>query len=204
MTRYTDAALLTGEYAHLAAQLRAGERAAPGPLEWDKTACDNQAEEAAQDVAKHIFAFQQSLDPETEQLEVVSYSAAGRIKVLAVVPGEGDLLRIDGMLMPEGQPASVILHAAQLSLTLTRVPLATDGSEDEGLRIGFVIFDELKERQKARYRKKKKKLHVDLTQPFGLPKPPALRKPARKAPARKTATRKGTAKKPAAKKGGKS
>ena len=200
MTRYTDAALLTGEYAHLAAQLRAGERAAPGPLEWDKTACDNQAEEAAQDVAKHIFAFQQSLDPETEQLEVVSYSAAGRIKVLAVVPGEGDLLRIDGMLMPEGQPASVILHAAQLSLTLTRVPLAKDGSEDEGLRIGFVIFDELKERQKARYGKKKKKLHVDLTQPFGLPKVAA--KP--KAPARKTSTRKSTAKKPAAKKGRKS
>ena len=91
MTRYTDAALLTGEYAHLAAQLRAGERAVPGPLEWEKTACDNQAEEAAQDVAKHIFAFQQSLDPETEQLEVVSYSAAGQIRVLAVVPGEGDL-----------------------------------------------------------------------------------------------------------------
>lgn len=199
MTRYTDAALLTGEYAHLAAQLRAGERAAPGPQEWDKAACDNQAEEAAQDVAKHIFAFQQSLDPETEQLEVVSYSAAGRIKVLAVVPGEGDLLRIDGLLMPEGQPASVIIHAAQLSLTLTRVPLATDGSEDEGLRIGFVIFDELKERQKARYRKKKKKLHVDLTQPFGLPKTSARKKLVRKA-----ATRKSAAKKPAEKKGSKS
>ena len=190
MTRYTDAALLTGEYAHLAAQLRAGERAAPGPLEWDKTACDNQAEEAAQDVAKHIFAFQQSLDPETEQLEVVSYSAAGQIRVLAVVPGEGDLLRIDGLLMPEGQPASVIIHAAQLSLTLTRVPLSNDGSEDDGLKIGFVIFDELKERQKARYRQKKKKLHVDLTQPFALPK----------SSARRTSTRKSTAKKPAAKK----
>ena len=190
MTRYTDAALLTGEYAHLAAQLRAGERAAPGPLEWEKTACDNQAEEAAQDVAKHIFAFQQSLDPETEQLEVVSYSAAGQIRVLAVVPGEGDLLRIDGLLMPEGQPASVIIHAAQLSLTLTRVPLSNDGSEDDGLKIGFVIFDELKERQKARYGKKKKKLHVDLTQPFALPK----------SSARRTSTRKSTAKKPAAKK----
>ena len=196
MTRYTDAALLTGDYAHLAAQLRAGERAAPGPLEWDKTACDNQAEEAAQDVAKHIFAFQQSLDAETEQLEVLSYSAAGQIKVLAVVPGEGDLLRIDGLLMPAGKPASVIIHAAQLSLTLTRVPLATDGSEDDGLKIGFVIFDELKERQKARYGKKKKKLNIDFTQPFGLPK--AAAKP--KAPARKTSTRKSTAKKPAAKK----
>ncbi|WP_075995295.1 hypothetical protein [Salaquimonas pukyongi] len=195
MTRYTDAALLTGEYAHMAAQLRAGDRTAPGPAEWEKTACDNQAEEAAQDVAKHIFAFQQSLDPETEQLEVFTYSAAGQIKVLAVVPGEGDLLRIDGLLMPAAKPASVIIHAALLSLTLTRVPLAKDETQDEGLKIGFVIFDELKERQKARYKSKKKKLHVDLTQPFGLPNTAAGKKPARrKSGSKKTGKTKGSTK----------
>lgn len=169
MTRYSDAALLRGEYAHLAAELRAGRRAAPGPAEWSKAEPDNQAEEAAQDVAKHIFAFQQSLDQEKEQLEILTVSDAGPMKVLAVVPGEGDVLRIDGLLIQNQSPASTIVHAARLSLTLTRVPLRGDDDDDDGLKIGFVIFDELKERQKARYRKKNRKLNVDLSQPFGLP-----------------------------------
>lgn len=181
MTRYSDAALLKGEYAHLAAELRAGRRAAPGPDEWSKAEPDNLAEEAAQDVAKHIFAFQQSLDQAREQLEILTISDAGPMKVLAVVPGEGDVLRIDGLLLHDQQPASIIIHAARLSLTLTRVPLTGNTEDDDGLKIGFVIFDELKERQKARYGRKKRKLNVDLTKPFGLP----AAKPA--APARKPA-----------------
>lgn len=178
MTRYSDAALLKGDYAHMAAELRAGDRKPPDQKDWDKTACDNRAEEAAQDVAKHIFAVQQSLDPEKEQLEILTFSAAGQMKVIAIHPGEGDVLRIDGVILPPGpaggKPASVVLHAGQLSLTFVRAPLAKNEEEqDEGLKIGFVIFDELQERQKARYSKgrkssaKSKKL--DLTQPFGLP-----------------------------------
>ena len=89
---------------------------------------------------------------------------------------------------------SSLAGAAQLSLTLTRVPLTNDGSEDDGLKIGFVIFDELKERQKARYRQKKKKLHVDLTQPFALPKSSARRTSTRKSTAKKTAAKKATKK----------
>jgi hypothetical protein len=179
VTRYSDAALLKGDYAHLAAEMRAGERAAPKQADWDKTACDNKAEEAAQEVAKHIFAVQQSLDPETEQLEVLTYSAAGQMKVIAVHPGDGDVLRVDGILLPDMKPASVVIHASLLSLTFVRAPLAKDEeAKDDGLKIGFVIFDELKERQKARYSKtakggrgKSKKL--DLTKPFGLPPAPA-------------------------------
>lgn len=158
MTRYSDAALLKGDYSHMAAELRAGRRSAPKPEQWKDVSCANRAEEAAQEVARHIFAFQQSLDSETERLEIITYSAAGKIKVLALRPGEGELIRVDGVLLPAGEPASVIQHASLLSLTFTRAPLKKkDGSEDDGLKIGFVIFDELKNRQKARYAKSERK-----------------------------------------------
>jgi len=171
VTRYSDAALLEGDYAGLAAELRAGTRAAPSQKDWDKAACENRAEEAAQEVAKHIFAVQQSLDAEKEQLEILTYSAAGQMKVIAIHPGEGDVLRVDGVRAENGQPVSVVLHASLLSLTFVRVPItAKDATEDSGLQIGFVIFDELQERQKARYSKGRKKTKKpDLTKPFGLP-----------------------------------
>lgn len=181
MTRYSDAALLKGDYAHLAAEMRAGERAAPGEADWEKASCDNQAEETAQEVARHIFAVQQSLDPDKEQLDILTFSAAGQMKVIALHPGEGDLIRIDGMLLsPTGEtgaPVSVVVHANMLSLTFLRAPLAKNADEqDDGLKIGFVIFDELKDRkrQKARYEKDgksagRKRRKIDLTKPFGLP-----------------------------------
>ena len=158
MTRYSDAALLQGDYSHLAAEMRAGHRSAPLQKDWDKAACDNRAEEAAQEVAKHIFAVQQSLDPEKEQLEILTFSAAGQMKVIAIHPGDSDILRVDGVLIPQGEPASIVLHASTLSLTFVRAPLSKEEAvQDEGLQIGFVIFDELQERQKARYAKGTKK-----------------------------------------------
>lgn len=186
MTRYSDAALLAGDYAHLAAEMRAGKRAAPLQKDWDKAACDNRAEEAAQEVAKHIFAFQQSIDGEKEQLEILTFSAAGQMKVIAIHPGDGDVLRVDGFLVPEGRPASVVIHASTLSLTFVTAPIAREGeARDEGLRIGFVIFDELQERQKARYSKgSKKPKKLDLTKPFGLP-PVKTASPSPKKPASK-------------------
>jgi len=155
VTRYTDAALLKGEYAHLAAQLKAGERHAPSSIDWGDASCDNAAEEAAQEVAKHIFSFQQELDPESEQMEIIAFSAAGQMRVMAVVPGDGDLIRLDGMLMPDGPQVSSVIHTSQLSLTFLRKPLDEVGEDEDALTIGYVIFDELKERQKARYATKK-------------------------------------------------
>lgn len=179
MTRYSDAALLKGDYAQLAAEMRAGKRAAPNENDWEKAGCANKAEEAAQEVAKHIFAVQQSLNGETEQLDILTYSALGQMKVIAIHPGDGDILRVDGFLMPEGRPASVVLHASTLSLTFVPVPVDADKeTKDESLQIGFVIFDELQERQKARYAKKgKKPAKVDISKPFGLP---SQRKPVAK------------------------
>lgn len=155
MSRFSDAALLKGKYAFHAEQLRAGAGAAD-QVDWEQAACDNAAEEAAQEVAKHIFAFNQALDPKTEQMEIMTFSAAGQMKVLALVPGESDLIRVDGVLMPEKIPASVMIHASQLSLTFVRVPLeegADTEHKSEGAQIGFVIFDDLKDRQKSRYKK---------------------------------------------------
>ena len=93
------------------------------------------------------------------------------MKVIAIHPGDGELLRIDGMLLPQGDPASVVIHTSNLSLTFVRARLAKDEeAHDQGLQIGFVIFDELEERQKARYSKSAKKpKKFDLTKPFGLP-----------------------------------
>ena len=149
MTRFSDAALLTGNFAHMAAEFRAGNRKAPKAKDWSKVACDNQAEEAAQEIAKHIFALQQSIDEKTEKLEIMHFTAVGPMKVMALVPGEGDILRLDGILK-SGEPVSQAMHASQLTLTFVKAPLKEDEEEDDGLEIGFLIFDELEKRRKER------------------------------------------------------
>ena len=90
--------------------------------DWRKVASDNQAEEAAQEVAKHIFALQQQLDEKTEKLEIMAFTAAGPMRVLAVVPGDGDVLRLDGVL-ESGDPVAQAMHASQLSLTFVKALL---------------------------------------------------------------------------------
>ena len=150
MSRFSDAALLKGKFAHMAAELRQGKREAPKPEEWQTVACENTAEKAAQEVAKHIFSFQQSIDPNAETLEVIAMGPAGPVKVIALRPSEGDILRIDGVLMGNGSPTSTILHASQLSLSFLTQPIQSEEPDDDGLQIGFVIFDELANRQKER------------------------------------------------------
>ena len=153
MTRFSDAALLKGDYAHMAAEFRAGTRAAPRQKDWQKAACDTGAEEAAQDVAKHIFALQQQIDAEKERIEVLAFSAVGQFRVLGLVPGEGDLIRLDGVL-PDGSPVASLIHVEQLALTFVTAPHG-EPDDDDGLKIGFVIFDELRQRKKDRAKKKK-------------------------------------------------
>lgn len=145
MTQFSDAALLRGDYAKML-------KNPPKEAEWKKAACDNGAEEAAQSIAKQIFGFQQAINQKTEKLEVVTFSSLGPIKVLGITPIDGDLMRIDGMNPDKKMPVSIIQHIEQLSLTFTKVPLQADEGEDDddGLRIGYVIFDELKERKKVR------------------------------------------------------
>ncbi|MEM8749807.1 MAG: hypothetical protein AAGF28_05860 [Pseudomonadota bacterium] len=178
MTRFSDAALLKGEFAHMAAELRAGERASPNSSDWSKVACEAGAEIAAQEVAKQIFALQQEIDPEHERLEITALTAVGPIRVTGFSPGEGDLIRLNGEL-PNGQPAAHIQHVSQMALTFTKAALKNADEADDGLEIGFVIFEELKERQEQRGRK-----------PDGLPLRTSgtiKQKPARGAkPARKT------------------
>ena len=149
MTRFSDAALLTGDFSHMAAEFRAGNRAAPKAKDWNKVACDNQAEDAAQEIAKHIFALQQAIDEKSEKLEIMHFTAVGPMKVMAIVPGEGDILRLDGVL-ESGDPVSQAMHASQLTLTFVKAPLKENETEDDGLEIGFLIFDELKKRRKRR------------------------------------------------------
>lgn len=154
---YSDAAMLKGNFAHMAAEFRIGNRKAPSSKDWSKAASENIAEEAAQDVAKHIFSFQQSLDAEKEQMEILANSAFGQMKVLAIVPGESDLIRLDGISVPEELTVSVLVSPTQLELTFIAVPISNPKElNDESLQIGFIIFDELKVRQKARYNDKKK------------------------------------------------
>lgn len=174
MSRFSDAALLKGDFAHMAKEFRMGDRTAPAKKDWNKVACDNQAEEAAQEVAKHIFALQQNLDDKTEKLEIMHFTAAGPMKVMAVVPGEGDILRLDGVL-ETGDPVAQAMHASQLSLTFIKAQLKEEAEEDDGLGIGFLIFDELKERQKKRNKKLRKlSLHTSRTMK------PKKNKPAKK------------------------
>lgn len=147
MSRYTDAALLKGDYAKML-------KDPPKDDAWRDAACDNSAEAAATEIAKHIFAFNQSLDQKKEKLEVTTFSAKGLMKVLGLTPGDSDLIRVDGLLAQGDAPCSMLFHAHQISLTFTRVPASKPDSEekdeDDGLQIGFVIFDELRKRKSAR------------------------------------------------------
>ena len=154
MTRFSDAALLKGEFAHMATEFRAGNRAAPANKDWRNAAGDTPAEMAAQEVAKHIFALQQAIDANKLRIEILSFSAIGQFKVLGIVPGEDDLLRVEGV-QPDGAPVAVLTHTNQLQLTFITAPLEQK-PEDDGLEIGFLIFDELKERKKKRAKKSKK------------------------------------------------
>jgi len=125
MTRFSDAALLKGDFATMMQN-------PPKEAEWNKTACDNGAEEAAQSVAKQIFAMTEQLDPKKEKLEVITFSSMGPIKVLG------------------------------MSLTFTKAAVKSENPEeqpdqDDGGQIGFVIFDELKTRKKTRAASKRKK-----------------------------------------------
>lgn len=156
MTEYSDAALLKGDFATML------QKPAPKETEWSKTACDNGSEAAAQAIAKQIFGFQQSIDPKKEKLEVVTFSSLGPIKVLGLSPMDGELMRIDGVNPNTSDPVSIVQHVEQLSLTFTKAPVQSDNPEeqpdnDDGLQIGFVIFDELKERKKTRDAAKRKK-----------------------------------------------
>lgn len=149
MSRFSDAALLKGKFASMAVELREGKREAPKDEEWRGVACENTAEQSAQEVAKHIFAFQKSMDPKQEILEVIAMCPAGPMKVMSLIPGEGDILRLDGA-MPDGTPTSAVINSSQLALSFLRRPILTEEPEDDGLQIGFVIFDELSERKKQR------------------------------------------------------
>ncbi|NKB54163.1 MAG: hypothetical protein GKR97_18460 [Rhizobiaceae bacterium] len=162
MSRFSDAALLQGNFAHMAAELRTGQRAAPKTKDWNKASCDNQAEETAQEVAKHIFSLQKSVDVKTEKLEILHFTSVGMMKVLALIPGEGDVLRLDGVL-ENGNPVAQAMHASQLSLTFIKAPLKMEDNEDDGLEIGFLIFDQLTKRRKARD-KRLRKLSLQTTQ----------------------------------------
>ncbi len=153
MSDYSDAALLKGRFAHMNKQLRIGRQAAETRVDWNRASCETTAEEAAQEVAKHIFAFSQALDPETERMEVVTHSALGPVKVLGIVPGENDIIRVDGLDM-NNQPTAIVMHSAQMSLTFVRRPAEEVEDDDDGMQIGFVIFDELQERQNQREKEK--------------------------------------------------
>jgi hypothetical protein len=169
MTRFSDAALLKGDFATMLQN-------PPKDAEWSKTSCDNSAEEAAKSVAQQIFAMREQLDPKTEKLEVITFSSMGPIKVLGIMPIDGDLMRIDGLNPADLSPVSIVQHVEQMSLTFTKAKVKSENPEeqpddDDGGQIGFVIFDELKTRKKSREAAKRKK------------------------PARKPATRKRAAKK---------
>lgn len=174
MTRFSDAALLKGDFATMMQN-------PPKEAEWNKTACDNGAEEAAQSVAKQIFAMTEQLDPKKEKLEVITFSSMGPIKVLGIMPIDGDLMRIDGFNPADMSPVSIVQHVEQMSLTFTKAAVKSENPEeqpdqDDGGQIGFVIFDELKTRKKTRAASKRKK--------------PARKTTTRKAPAKKAASKK--------------
>lgn len=152
MSRYSDAALLKGDYAGML-------KSPPKEADWKKLDCENCSEKSAQAIAKQIFHFQQSIDPAKEKLEVTTFSALGPIKVLGITPIDGDLLRIDGVKPDSLSPTSMVQHIEQLSLTFTKAEIKSpdDEENDDGLQIGYVIFDELKERKKKRDAAKRKR-----------------------------------------------
>ena len=148
MNQYSDAALLKGQFAKLL-------KNPPKEEEWMGTSCANGAEQTAQSLAKQLFSFQKSLDPAKEKLEVITFSALGPIKVMSVIPIEGDLMRIDGLNPSTMQPVSMLQHIQQLSFTITKGLVQSENPEespddDDGMQIGFVIFDELKKRAEVR------------------------------------------------------
>ena len=125
---------------------------------------------------------QQQIDAEKERIEVLAHSAVGQFKVLGLVPGESDLIRVDGVF-PDGKPVATLMHANQLALTFVTAPLK-DAPEDDGLEIGFLIFDELKSRKKKRAkkaRKKSEKLSLSTSRKMKM-KPAPKRAPAKKRP----------------------
>ena len=133
MTQFSDAAMLKGDYAEMLKE-------PPKESEWEKTSCENSAEAAAQEIAKHIFAMRQGLDPAIERLEVITFSALGPVRVMGIVPGEGDLIRIDAMMPDTGAPVSMVQHISQLSLSFSKAiiqkPADTEGIvevDDDGL-----------------------------------------------------------------------
>jgi hypothetical protein len=155
MTRFSDAALLKGDFATMLQN-------PPKDAEWSKTSCNNSAEEAAKSVAQQIFAMREQLDPKTEKLEVITFSSMGPIKVLGIMPIDGDLMRIDGLNPADLSPVSIVQHVEQMSLTFTKAKVKSENPEeqpddDDGGQIGFVIFDELKTRKKIRAAAKRKK-----------------------------------------------
>jgi hypothetical protein len=155
MTRFSDAALLKGDFATMLQN-------PPKEAEWSKTSCDNSAEEAAKSVAQQIFAMREQLDPKSEKLELITFSSLGPIKVLGIMPIDGDLMRIDGLNPADMSPVSIVQHVEQMSLTFTKAKVQSENpeekpDEDDGMQIGFVIFDELKERKKVREAARRKK-----------------------------------------------
>ncbi len=156
MTRFSDAALLKGDFATML-------KNPPKETEWSKTSCENGAEEAAKSVAQQIFAMREQLDPKKEKLEVITFSSMGPIKVLGIMPIDGDLMRIDGLNPADMSPVSIVQHVEQMSLTFTKAAVKSEKpeeepDEDDSGKIGFVIFDELKERKKVRAAAKRKKV----------------------------------------------
>ena len=148
MNSYSDAALLKGSYATMLQD-------PPKEADWKKVRCADNAEKAAQAIAKQIFGFRKSIDPEKEKLEVVTFSAIGPIRVIGIMPMDGDLMRIEGFKPDTQSPIVMIQHVGQLSLTFTKAAVRSENplerpDDDDGLNIGYVIFDELKERNKKR------------------------------------------------------
>ena len=77
------------------------------------------------------------------------------MRVLGLVPGEADFIRIDG-IMADGQPVATLMRTNQLALTIFAVPIDDKTEEENAAQIGFLIFDELKARKKKRANKLRK------------------------------------------------
>lgn len=155
MTDFSDAALLKGQFATMLAE-------PPKEADWKKVSCNNGSEEAAQAIAKQIFGFRKSIDPTKDKLEVIAFSALGPIRVMGISPMDGDMMRIDGIRADTQTPAILIQHVEQLSLTFVTAKVQSSNpterpDDDDGMNIGYVIFDELKERKDARDSSKSKK-----------------------------------------------
>ena len=145
MTRFSDAATLSGDFAKMADK-----------LDWSKVEPDSDSEFSAKEIGKQISMLAASIDPEKEKLHVTTMTAQGPMIVMGLFPSDGDILRLEG-ISPEGQPLAHIIDVDNLALTISRHPI-DDKKDDDGLKIGFVIFDELDARttEKAAIKKAKK------------------------------------------------